>query len=143
VPRFLTPAWVEGFNAALVGVELPPPGPDAGLAAADGQFSVAQEVRGTPDGDVRLVLRTADGTLALAVGPLGDRPVDGADPVDVTIALGYDDAAALAQGHLSTAEALTAGRVRVRGDLSVLVAGQELLSAAREHTRTLDAETTY
>jgi putative sterol carrier protein len=143
VPRFLTPAWADGFNAALVGVELPAPGPDAGLAAADGCFSVAQEVRGTPDGDVRLVLRTADGTLSLTVEPLAHRPDDDPEPVDVTIALGYEDAAALATGHLSTSEALTAGRVRVRGDLSVLVAGQELLTAAREYTRALDADTTY
>ena len=143
MPRFLTPEWVDGFNAALVGVEFPVPGPDAGLAAADGRFSVAQEVRGTPDGDVRLVLRAGDGALTLAVGPLPSPPVDGSDPVDVTIALGYEDAAALATGRLSPADALTAGRIRVRGDLSVLVAGQELVQAARRHTRALDADTTY
>jgi len=143
VPRFLTPAWVDGFNAALDGVEFPAPGPDAGLAAADGRFSVAQEVRGTPDGDVRLVLRTGDGALSLAVGPLDGPADDGPDRVDVTIALGYEDAAALATGRLSAADALTAGRIRVRGDLSVLVAGQELLSAARRHTQGLDADTTY
>ena len=32
---------------------------------------------------------------------------------------------------------------RVRGDLSVLAAGQELLEAARAHTRDLDANTTF
>ena len=61
----------------------------------------------------------------------------------MTIALAYDDAAALATGGLSPAEALNAGRIRVRGDLSVLAAGQELLAAARVHTRALDADTTY
>ena len=50
---------------------------------------------------------------------------------------------ALSDGSLTPAEALTAGRIRVRGDLSVLAAGQELLAAARAHTRSLDAETTY
>jgi hypothetical protein len=140
VPRFLTPEWVTGFNGALEGAVLPPPGPDAGLAAADGRFVVAEEVRGTPDGDVRLVLRAADGTLSLEVGPLSA----GADTdADVTVVLDYEDAAALAAGTLSPAEALTGGRIRVRGDLSVLAAGQELLSAAREHTRALDAGTTY
>ena len=139
MPRFLTDQWVEGFNAALAGVALPAPGPDAGLAAADGRFTVAQEVRGTPDGDVRLLLRSDAGALALAVGPLDGAPVD----ADVTIALGYEDAAALATGTLSPAEALNAGRIRVRGDLSVLAAGQVLLAAAREHTRALDTDTTY
>jgi len=139
VPRFLTPEWVAEFNGALEGVVLPAPGPDAGLAASDGRFVVAEEIRGTPDGDVRLVLRTAAGALSLEVGPL----TEGDDPADVTIALGYEDAAALSAGTLSPGEALTGGRIRVRGDLSVLTAGQELLSAAREHTRAVDAGTTY
>ena len=142
MPRFLTADWAEAFTAALVDVRLPDPGPDAGLAAADGRFTVAQEVRDTPDGDVRLVLHAADGALTLSVGPL-DRAAEEDPAADVTIALAYEDAAALAQGTLSPAEALNAGRIRVRGDLSVLVAGQELLEAARAHTRALDAETTY
>ncbi len=139
MPRFLTPEWVAAVNAALDGVTLPEPGPEAGLAAADGRFTVAQEVRGTPDGDVRLVLRAAEGTIALELRPLDASEV----PAEVTIALGYEDAAALSAGRLSPAEALTAGRIRVRGDLSVLAAGQDLLAAAREHTRALDAATTY
>ena len=48
---------------------LPGPGPEAGLAAADGRFRVAQEVRGAPDGDVRLVLQAADGALSVASRP--------------------------------------------------------------------------
>ena len=146
MPRFLTPEWVASFNAALDSVVLPGPGADAGLAAADGNFSVAQEVRGGPDGDVRLVLSVADGHLVLDLGPLGDPdPVDEpvGPPADVTIALGYDDAVALSTGVLSSAEALNAGRIRVRGDLSVLAAGQEQLRAARQHTAALDADTTY
>ena len=142
MPRFLTQDWVEAFNVALAGVRLPDPGPDAGLAAADGRFTVAQEVRGGPDGDVRLVLRTGDGALALELQTL--EPDSAAVPDgDVTIALDYADAVSLAQGRLSPAEALNAGRIRVRGDLSVLAAGQELLAAARAHTHELDATTTY
>ena len=142
MPRFLTQDWVEAFNVALAGVQLPEPGPDAGLAAVDGRFTVSQEVRGGPDGDVLLVLRTGDGALALELQAL--EPETRATPdSDVTIALDYADAVALAQGGLSPAEALNAGRIRVRGDLSVLAAGQELLAAARAHTRELDADTTY
>ena len=37
----------------------------------------------------------------------------------------------MAQGELSPTEALNAGRIRVRGDLSVLVAAQQMLAAAR------------
>ena len=44
--------------------------------------------------------------------------------------LGHADARAMARGELDPADALAAGRVRVRGDLAALVAGQDILAAA-------------
>ena len=44
--------------------------------------------------------------------------------------LGYPDALAMARGELDPADALAAGRVRVRGDLAALVAGQDVLATA-------------
>ena len=145
MPRFLTSAWVEAFNQAMASVTVPDPGADAGLVPQSGVFVVAQEIRGTAGGDVTLLLRFDDGKLELALAPgdsgNGDR---GAEPEpNVTIALSYDDAVAMAKGELSPAEALTAGRVRVRGDLAVLIAGHELMAEARRHTGSLAAETTY
>jgi putative sterol carrier protein len=134
--RFLSPLWVEELNASLDGAVLPELAPDAGLAMADGTVTVVQEVHGTPDGDVRLVMRIEAGTIRLHVAgiPAGTDEGAGDDPgdaPDVTIALSYRDAAALSQGELTPAEALNAGRIRVRGDLSALAAGQQLLIAAR------------
>jgi hypothetical protein len=133
--RFLSPSWVEELNAGLEGAVLPDPAPDAGLAMVDGKVTVVQEVHGTPDGDIRLVMRIEAGTIRLH---LADRPAragdgsgDAGDPPNVTIALSYEDAAALSKGELTPAEALNAGRIRVRGDLSALAAGQQLLTAAR------------
>jgi hypothetical protein len=145
--RFLSASWAAEFNAALEGVELPGPDPDGGLAAADGRFTVVQEVEGSPDGDTRLILRVEDRSLVLAVEPSG--PSDpsaggGAEvPADVTIRLSYQDAAALSRGELVPADALNRGRIRVRGDLSVLVAAQRMLAAARAATGDLTASTTY
>jgi putative sterol carrier protein len=106
---------------------------------------VVEEVHGTPDGDVRLVLRIENGALGLhlVTGPAGS---DGEGPgrrPNVTIAVSYQDAAAMSRGELSPAEALNAGRIRVRGDLSALVAAQQLLDAARSATHGLVAATTY
>jgi putative sterol carrier protein len=145
VPRFLTPSWVEELNAALDGVVVPVPGPDAGLAAQAGCFTVAQEVRGAPDGDVRLTLEVDDGSLHVSLAALGGTGSGNPEVPEptVTIALAYEDAAAMAKGELAPADALTTGRVRVRGDLSVLVAGQEMLAAARAGTLTLNSSTTY
>jgi putative sterol carrier protein len=138
--RFLSAAWVDAFNRALEGAELPEPGPEAGLATAGGRFAVAQAVHGTPDGDVRVVMTYDNGTLHL-------ERLDGTtgQPVtpDVTIALSYEDAAAMSTGDLSPAEALTAGRIRVRGDLGVLLTMQQTLAAARSSTRSLADITTY
>ncbi|MGD0391495.1 MAG: SCP2 sterol-binding domain-containing protein [Acidimicrobiales bacterium] len=149
--RFLSPSWAEEFNTALESAVLPGPGPDAGLAVVDGTFTVVEEVRGAPDGDVRVVLRVVEGSLRLQLehpaGGGGDGPdgPDGADgaPPDVTILISYDDAVAMSKGELAVAEALNAGRIRVRGDLSVLVAAQQMLMAARSATRDLVASTTY
>ena len=143
MPRFLTPEWADAITAALAGKDLPGPGPDDGLTASGGRFVVAEEVRAAPDGDVRLVLRVDGGTVTLGVAPLAGDPGADEPQADVTIALDYGDAVAMADGSLSPAEALTGGRVRVRGDLSVLTAGQQLLAAAREHTAAVDAETTF
>jgi putative sterol carrier protein len=44
--------------------------------------------------------------------------------------LHYNDAVAIARGELDPADALSAGRVRVRGELAVLVAGQSVFAAA-------------
>jgi putative sterol carrier protein len=144
MPRFLTPAWVDAFNEAMAEVAVPTPGADAGLVAESGRFAVAQEVRGAPDGDVALLLTVDEGRLRLALVPAGGEGTAPAEPEpNVTIALAYEDAVAMAKGELTPAEALTAGRVRVRGDLAVLAAGQEVLAEARRSTAALTAETTY
>ena len=146
--RFLSQAWTDEFNRSLEGVVVPGPGPDAGLGAIEGRFTVVQEVRGTPDGDVSLILRVDDGSLHLDLAPMSG--VDGghrdpADPsdADVTIAVSYADASAMSKGELSPAEALNTGRIRVRGDLSVLVAAQQMFEAARVTTQSQVSPTTY
>ncbi len=132
--RYLSPEWVQSFDAALSTLDLSDVVAAAGagsLAAADGTFSVVQVVTGVPVGEdvateaeVHVVLRVADGTARLALDPTGE--VTGT----ATIVLGYADAAAMARGELDPADALAAGRVRVRGDLAALVAGQDVLAAA-------------
>jgi putative sterol carrier protein len=86
-----------------------------------------------------VALTVSDGTLHLS---LRDDP--GADAAaDVAISLSYEDAVSLSKVELVAAEALTAGRVRVRGDLSVLVASQQMLASAQPYVRALTADTTY
>ncbi len=133
MPRYLSPEWVQAFNDALSGVDLTAAVEAAGagsLTAAGGTFAVAQEVTGAPGGtgvpgrSVRTVLAVEGGRVSLALDPTAGRRAD------VTIMLAYDDAHAIARGELDPADALATGRVRVRGELAVLVAAQSVLGEA-------------
>jgi hypothetical protein len=135
VPAFLSPAWVDAFNEASAGAEPPRPGPDAALAAQSGRFSVCQTVTGGPTGDVSTTLVVDGPTVRMQLGPT--------DQADVSVRLGWDDAVAMATGTLSVVDALAGGRIRVRGDLGVLVAGQTVLAALQERLQPLHDATTY
>ena len=133
MPRYLSPEWVQAFNVALSGLDLSADIAAAGagsLTASDGAFAVAQVVRNAPDdigapGDeVRTVLSVNQDGVTMTLDPTASLPAD------VTIVVGYADALAIARGGLDAADALATGRVRVRGELAVLVAGQSVLNAA-------------
>jgi hypothetical protein len=133
---YLAPEWVRAFNDALGRLDLTAAiaaAAQGSLTATDGTFAVAQVVTDQPDiegsGDrpgatVRTVLTVSPDGASLALDP------DEQLPAHVTIVLRYEDALAMARGELDPADALAAGRVRVRGELAVLVAGQAVLAAA-------------
>jgi hypothetical protein len=133
MPPYLSPAWLQAFNTALAGLDLTEAVAAAGtgsLTASLGTFGVAQVVTDAPsgtqaaDGTLRTVLTVDAGQITLTADPAGTLPAN------VTMVLTYADALAIARGELEPADALAAGRVRVRGELAVLVAGQAVLSAA-------------
>jgi SCP-2 sterol transfer family len=138
VPRYLSPEWVQAFNAALADLDLREAIAAAGaesLTASGGTFRIAQIVTGSPEGPpaggtvspggtVSTLLTVEGGRIMLETAPAGS------PAADVTIVLSYDDAFAIARGALDPADALAAGRVRIRGELAVLVAGQTVLNAA-------------
>src|ERR1700722_561599 len=133
MPRYLSPEWVQAFNAALSDLDLTAAIESAGagsLTASDGVFAVAQVVTNAPDdigapgGEVRTVLSVNHDGVTMTLDPTSSLPTD------VTIVVAYADALAIARGELDAADALATGRVRVRGELAVLVAGQSVLNAA-------------
>ena len=132
--RLYSDEWIAAFNEAVAGLE-----PDAGAS-----FRMLQVVRGGPEGTLRIVLSVHEGRVALERvqdAEPASQDAEPAPPVEVTVSMQFDDALALAQGELDPARLLAAGRVRVRGDLSVLVRGQELLAAATARLGSLSAET--
>ena len=124
--RLYSPEWVAAFNEAVA--DLP--------ASEETAFRMLQVVHGAPEGTIRIALDVDGPRVALVL----DAPEE-PEP-DVTVVLSYEDAAALAAGTLDPASALAEGRVRVRGDLAVLVAGQAILGAASARLGGLSQRTT-
>jgi hypothetical protein len=137
VPSFLSDEWVRTFNDLAAEVVVPEPGEDAALGARRGRFALRQVVTGGPDGDLVRTLRVDGDRVSMDAGD-GDGP-----EAEVTVVLGWDDAVALSLGTFSPADAMAAGRIRVRGDLGVLAAGQAALAAVGDAIEPLRAETTY
>ncbi len=131
--RLYSDEWIAAFNQAVAGLEL-----DAGVS-----FSMLQVVRDSPEGTLQIVLSAHEGRVAIERVPDAVPAVHHAEPApQVTVSVQFDDALALARGELDPARLLAAGRVRARGDLSVLVRGQALLVATTARLGPLTAETT-
>ena len=111
--RLYSEEWIAAFNVAVA--DLPGDG--------DVSLRMLQVVEGGPEGTVRVGLFVEDDRVTMVREPAGD-------DFDVTIRLQFEDAEALSRGQLDPAKLLESGRVRVRGDLSTLVAGQAVLAAA-------------
>ena len=124
--RLYSPAWVAAFNEAVADVAVPD----------DASFRMVQIVHGSPEGTLRVELEASDSAVKLTVDP------SPAPEPHVQVSIGYQDAAALARGELDPGQLLKTGRVKVRGDLSVLVRGQAMLAEAAGRLEGLSERTT-
>lgn len=144
--RFLSPAWVAERNALLAHVDLDDPETQrvlrSSLAALRRQFRVREVVQGVPPNGTDAVLDLVVTDTAVSLELV--EPAAGTDPGPpaATIHLAYVDAAALSRAELDPAKALAEGRVKVRGDLALLVAAQGLLAQAAR-AGTSHGHTTY
>jgi len=120
--RFLSPAWLDCMASSTA------------LAATDVSLAVHQRITAGPEGDVEFTLRLRDGTVSVEPGP---------GAADVEILEDYDTAAAISQGHLSPARAFAAGRLRLSGDVGLLVEHQEALAAIGKQVAGMAEATTY
>ncbi len=126
--RLYSEEWVAAFNEAVAGLE-----PERGVS-----FRMLQVVHGGPEGTVRVALSVEDGRVHLERQPPELQPPEQPGPCapgpgtparEVTLSVRYEDAVLVARGELDPAGLLAAGRVKVRGDVSVLVSGQSLLAS--------------
>lgn len=102
-------------------------------AAPAADLRIRQRVTGGPGGDVDYVLALAGGEVRL----------EASGPADVELTTDYDTAAAISQGTLSPAAAFAAGRLRVAGAVSSLVAHQEAFAGIGTLLAGVAEATTY
>lgn len=135
--QFYSPEWIAAFNDAVAGLDAADVDTGASLKADTGSFRVLQVVRRAGgEADVPVMLVVDGGAIRL-------EPGSGPPEPDVIVSIGWDDAVALSRGELDSAAALGTGRIRVRGDLAVLVAAQAVLVAAAGRLDALREATTY
>jgi hypothetical protein len=116
MPRVAAPfstAWLADLATSAAAASVPD----------DLDASVEQVVTGGPEGDVRWSLRLAGGRAQVVTGPAPD--------ADVSLSTDWDTALALSAGELAVTDAFLAGRLRLRGDVGVLLRAAPVLDGLR------------
>jgi hypothetical protein len=126
VARYLSEEWFGQVGAA--------PG-DTGAEPSDATLVLQHIVTGGPGGEVSYHVRLS-ATGAEIVRGRASHP-------DVTFAEDYATAAAIASGTLTAPTALLAGHIRIGGDMSPLIAHQDVLAVGDPVPAAVRAETTY
>jgi putative sterol carrier protein len=111
--KFLSEEWAEALKAAL--------NQDEAFREAAGTVSArVQQVITDDGGETRYWIVIADGAIDMGIGDL--------DPVDATITQSYDTAAALSRGELNAVTAFMTGKIKVAGNMGLLLGLQGALT---------------
>jgi len=108
--RFLSAEWLDQVAAAAHDDE------ELRAATTGVSLTVQQVVTGGPDGDVAWHVRLGDGRVEIASGRAPD--------ADVVITQSHETATAVSRGGLSPAEAFASGRLKLGGQVGLLVRHQ-------------------
>lgn len=127
--RYLSTEWIDAAGRALAADEA------LADALAGIHLSLDQVVEDGPDGTVTWHVTIDDGRVSLAAGP--------APAADVRFTTDYETAGRVAAGTLAAQRAFAEGRLRVGGDLSLLVAHHRAMSAVDDALAEVRAHTTY
>jgi len=132
VARFLSAEWLSAMGTAVARS-------DRLRQASEGiDLTVRQVVNGGPEGDVTYALRLADGTVTVIAGD-GHPDAD----ADLEVVQDYATAAAISRGDLTPSAAFAAGRLKLGGNVGVLVRHGDVAAGLDDLFGSLRAETTY
>jgi putative sterol carrier protein len=111
--KFLSTEWADAVKARLNAN-------DAFRQAAAGQRATIQQVISDGAGETRYWIEIADGRIDMGLGD--------ADDPDATISESYETAVKLATSELSVVTAFMTGKVKVAGNMGLLMSLQGALS---------------
>ena len=123
--RFLSEEWAEALKGAL--------NEDEEFRSAAGSVSARiQQVITQDGGETHYWIVIADGAIDMGLGDL--------DPVDATITQSYETAAALSRGELNAVTAFMTGKIKVAGNMGLLLGLQGALTRLPPAMSTIDTQ---
>lgn len=123
--RFLSDEWAQALKAELNGS-------DGFKEAAAGKTATIQQVIGAGDDEIHYWISLADGAIDMGIG-------DSAG-ADATITETYDTAVALAKSELSPVTAFMTGKVKIAGNMGMLLGLQNVLALLPAAMAAIDVE---
>lgn len=123
--KFLSDEWAAALKRELNQS-------DAFRQAAGGQKATIQQVITGDDGETQYWITIADGQIDLGVGDIQGE--------DATITQSYDAAAALAKGELSPVTAFMTGKLKIAGNMGLILGLQGALAQLPAAMAKIDVE---
>jgi putative sterol carrier protein len=123
--RFLSEEWATAVMDAVNS------DPTFATAAGTARARIQQVIK-TTDGEVHYWTTLEDGRLGLGVGDLGD--------IDATITQSYETAVGLAKREINPVTAFMMGKIKVDGNMGMLMGLTGALGKLAEAMSTLDVE---
>lgn len=123
--NFLSDEWAQALKAELNESE------DFRQAAAGHKVTIQQIITGA-DGNTHYWITIGDGKIDLGVGDI--------DGEDATITQSYDSAAALARGELSPVTAFMTGKLKIAGNMGLILGLQGALAQLPAAMAKIDVE---
>jgi putative sterol carrier protein len=123
--KFLSPEWADQVKVALNADE-------AFRAAAGGAGATLQQVITAPDGETHYWITIGGGAIDMGVGDV--------ESPDATVTQSYQTAVGLAKSEISPVTAFMTGKIKVTGNMGMLLGLQGALTRLPAVMATLDVE---
>lgn len=123
--KFLSPGWAEALEVELNGSE-------SFRSAAAAQDATIQQVITTAEGETHYWIKIAGGTIGLGIGDV--------EAPDATITQSYETAVALAKSELSAVTAFMSGKIKIAGNMGLLLGLQGALAQLPAAMQAIDTE---